>query len=146
MVSIQAIPMRTNTGITVYNRYIVSGVETWQRTQIPAVEWENRKASNTLASGGNMASDSASIFIPFLCSGHENYAAPKAFQALVSKSGKWTLQIGDFVVKGLVTDSVGVSFTMSQLKAKYDDCLQISSVDTMDMGSLSLQHWKVSAK
>ncbi|RPJ29449.1 MAG: hypothetical protein EHM33_00960 [Chloroflexi bacterium] len=138
--------MRTNTGITVYNRYASSGSEAYQRTQIPAVEWENRKASNVIASGGNMAADSAVVYIPFTCDGSENYTKPKAWQALSSKTGKWTLQNGDYVVKGLVTDTISASFTISQLKAKYDDVLQVSSVDTFDMGSVSLQHWKVSGR
>lgn len=136
--------MRTNAGLTIYNRYILAGAEAYQRTQIAAVAWEARKAANTLATGGNIASDSASVFIPFACPEATNYRAPKAWQ--LSRAGKWTLQNGDYIVKGLVTDEIGVGFTMSQLKAKYDDCLQISSVDVMDMGSLNMQHWKIGAK
>ena len=134
--------MKTNTGITIYNR--VTGTETYQRTQISAVMWENRKARNVIASGGNMAADQASIYIPMV--GQTAYLKPKAWQALVSKTGKFTIQVGEYIVKGLVTDEIGTGFTITALKAKYDDVLQISSVDTMDMGSAALQHWKVSAK
>ncbi len=134
--------MRTNCDLTIYNCYLVNGAETYQRTVIQRVMWENRKARNVLASGGNLAADQAVVYIP-LARGLA-YLAPKAW--LANKSGHWTLQVGDVIVKGLVTDTIGPSFTISALKAKYDDVLVISSVDTMDMGSASLQHWKVSAK
>ena len=144
--------MRTNCDITIYNKYISSGADKYQLTVIPLVEWENRKAANTLATGGNINADSATIFIPF--ARDANYVKPKAWQALSSKTGKWTLQKGDFIVKGVVSDTIhdavvspaSAAFNISDLKKKYDDVLEISSVDTMDFGSLSLQHWKVSAK
>ena len=134
--------MKTNSDLTIYNR--VANSETYQRTQIVGVVWENRKAANVLASGGNIAADQASIYIP-LARGAA-YLAPKAWQALVTKTGKWTLQNGDYIVKGLVTDTIGTGFTITALKAKYDDVLQITSVDTMDSGSPALQHWQLGAK
>ena len=45
-----------------------------------------------------------------------------------------------------VADELSASFTPSDLLAKYDDVLRITSVDTFDMGSLSMRHWKVGAK
>ena len=68
-----------------------------------------------------------------------------AWQALTTKTGKWTLQDGDFMVKGLVTDEIGAGFTMTALKAKYDDVVMIKSVDTMDAGSSYMQHWQIGA-
>jgi hypothetical protein len=136
--------MRTNSDLTIYNKYIVAGAETWQRTQISAVAWEWRKAANVIASGGQISADSARVFIPYARG--TNYTAPKAWQALVTKTGKWTLQIGDVIVKGLVTDAIGPAFTISALKAKYDDVLVISSVDPMLSGSQSMWHWQIGAK
>jgi len=136
--------MRTNTDCTIFNKYIVSSVEKYQRTVIADVAWENRKQANILATGGNIAANSARIFIPFARG--TNYLKPKAWQALTTKTGKFTFQEGDFIVKGAVTDEIGTGFTMTNLKAKYDDVLQVTSVDTMDMGSLHLQHWNVGLK
>jgi len=136
--------MKTNASITIYNKYMVAGVDTYQRTQIPDVAWSSGKARNVIASGGNINSDQASVYVPYARG--TNYTLPKAWQALVSKTGKWTLQIGDYVVKGLVTDEITGGFTMTSLKAKYDDVLQISSVDTMQAGSLSMWHWQLGAK
>ena len=136
--------MRTNSDLTLFNRYLVAGAETYQRTVIADVAWENRKAANVLASGGNLAADSVAVYIP-LARG-DDYLAPKAWQALVSKTGQWTLQVGDVSVRGTVTDTIGPSFTLTALKAKYDDVLVITSVDTMDSGSPALQHWQLGAK
>ena len=142
--------MLTNTGITLYNKYISSGKELYQRTQISAVKWENRKAANVIKSG-LLEADSVTIFISLAVGA--KYLKPVAWQA--AKSGKWTLQIGDYVVKGLVSDEIVeavsgppavAAFTMSMLKSKYDDVVQITSVDTMDIGSASMRHWQVGAQ
>jgi hypothetical protein len=135
--------------MTVYNKYISSGLEKYQRTQVVDVEWENRKASNVIKSG-LLAADSVVIYIPF--SRGTNHLDPKAW--LAARTGKWTLAVGDVIVKGLVSDEIhdavvsppSAAFTITSLKAKYDDCVTIKSVDTFDMGSLVMQHWKVSAQ
>lgn len=138
--------MRTNANLTIYNKYVdsVTRAEKYQRTQIKAVFWENRKAANTLRTGGQIAADQARIFIPFQRGG--NYVKAKAWQALSAKTNNWTLQEGDVIVKGLVTDEIGTGFTVTALKAKYDDVLMISAVDTQDAGSATMQHWQVGAK
>lgn len=144
--------MRTNADLTLYNRYVEGNVELYQRTQILGVSWENRKARNVLASGGNIAADQAVIYIPL--ERGADFVAPKAWMALADKEGKWTLVVGDYVVKGLVEDEIHgpmtspplPAFTITKLKAKYDDVLAISSVDTMDLGSTSMRHWQIGAK
>lgn len=60
--------------------------------------------------------------------------------------GKFTLQVGDYIVKELITDEIGTGFTITNLKAAHDDVVRISSVDTFDMGSASMRHWKVSGQ
>ena len=137
--------MRTNCDMTIYNKYIdpATRLEKWQRVNILAVAWENRKAANVRSSGGQMASDQARVFIPFARG--TNFAKPNAWQALATKTGKWTLQVGDIIVKTAVIDEIGTGFTVTQLKAKYDDVLIISSVDTMDAGSISMRHWNIGA-
>lgn len=135
--------MRTNCDITIYNKYIdpATRSEKYQRATVQSVAWENRKAANVRSSGGQISSDQARVFIPF--SRDANFVKPVAWQALSVKTGKWTLQVGDFVVKGLVSDTISDSFTITALRAKYDDVLIISSVDTMDMGSPNMQHHNI---
>lgn len=139
--------MRTNADLTVYNKYIDTTTtppsEVYAGYQIHGVAWENRKASNLLATGGNVQADQAAIYIPI--ERGTNYLQPREWQALTVKGGSWTLQIGDVIVRGLVDDVISDTFSMSDLKRKYDDVLKITSIDRMDNGSFSLRHWKVGA-
>jgi len=135
--------VHTNSSLTLYNRVLVDRADVFYRTVIPAVLWENRKAANVLASGGNLAADQATIFIPYSTAG---YVAPVAWRALVSKTGTWTLQPDDIVVKGTVTDTLSALFTVSDLEAAYDDVLTLTSIDTMDLGRAALSHWQIGAK
>lgn len=151
--------MNVNANCTIYNKYIVDGDEAYQRTQIVDIEWDSRKGANVLATGGNIAADAAKIVIPV--SRGANYLAPSAWQALTTKTGKWTIQVGDYIVKGLIADEIhGLipevtgpplvpevpAFTITDLKNKYDDVLRISSVDLKDGGSQFLNRWEVAAK
>jgi hypothetical protein len=138
--------MRTNSDITVYNKYIDSPTrsEKYQRAEIRDVAWESRKAANVRATGGQMFADQATVYIPQQRGA--NYLLPVTWQALAVKTGKWTLQIGDVIVRGIVTDAINDNFTMTALKAKYDSVLVISSVDTMDGGSADMHHWQIGAK
>lgn len=132
--------MLTNTPMTVYNKYLVGRVETWQRAQISDVHWEQRHARE-----GNQDNDFTVVYIPFARG--TNYLKPREWQALTSKSGSWTLQVGDVIVKGLVADElVAGTFTLSDLKRTYDDVLTAASVDTRDYGSANLQHWELTAR
>jgi hypothetical protein len=109
--------------MTLYKKTIVSGSESWTSTQIHGVMWEQKKAANVLRSG-LLAADSAVIYIPIA-------KDPSA-------------KVGDVAVKGLVSDTISSSFTMSKLKAKYPNNITLKSVDTLDFGSKSLQHVKLS--
>lgn len=134
--------MRTNSDLTVYNRYIVDGDEVWQLFHVLNVMWEDTKAVNILKSG-LMSADSVIVFIPRL--GRMSYVFPKEWVALTDKSGFWTLQPGDTLVKGLVTDVIGPTFTISDLNRKYGDVVNITTIDRLDMGSPALWHWRVGA-
>ena len=134
--------MRTNCAMTLYNKVIVAGAETYRRTPIVAVTWENRKQANVLRSG-LIAADSVTVYVPLsVCA---NYVKPKAFLALAVKTGKFTFAVGDYIVKGLVADEITTAFTITMLKAAHDDCVRISSVDTMDEGSARMRHFQLGA-
>ena len=137
--------MRTNSDVTIYNKYTdpVTRSEKYQRTQIFKVAWESRKAANVIKSGGYIEVDHAAIYIPWARGA--NYLKPVAWQALSVKTGKWTLQQGDFIVRGLISDEISDAFTITALAAKYDDVFTLSSIDLMDQGSVALWHWQVGA-
>lgn len=135
--------MIPNCDITIYNKTLVNRAEVFYRSVVRNVGWQATKAvSGTKA--GPLQSNIAEIFIPF--GGNTEYLAPKAWQALTDKSSNWTLQEGDVVVKGAVTDTISGAFTITDLRAKYDDVVTITSVDAMDFGSPTVQHWEVGAK
>ena len=136
--------MRTNADITLYNRYNSSGIASYNRTVIHDVAWESRKASNVLASGGNIAADQANIYIPMQRG--DSYQGPAAWRALTIKGGRWTLQPGDLIVRGIVTEELSGAYTPTTLRKEYDNVLEITSVDLLDNGSANLSHWKVGAK
>ena len=138
--------MRSNTDLTVYNKYIASRDEAFLRTEIKAVAWENQKAVNKLAGGGVISDNKAIIYIPFQRG--SAFLSPKTWQALADedKPDNWTLQEGDIIVKGTISDEITALFTASDLMAKYDDVLRINATDTFDQGSPSMQHWQVGAK
>jgi hypothetical protein len=139
--------METNTTLTIYNKYYdaTTKADKYQRFVLAAAIWEDRKDSNVLASGGDKTANQAIIYIPFAI-GNPYYLKPKVWLALTTKTSNFTLQINDLVVKGTVTDTLSSIFTPSDLLAKYDDVLRITSVDTYDVGSLFLRHWKIGAK
>ena len=133
--------MIPNGHITIYNRYFVSRVETYQRTVIRDVVWQATKAVSG-RSTGVLASNVATVFIPMARGA--NYLKPKAWQA--ARSGKWTLQEGDFIVRGEATDNITTEYTITSLRAEYEDVVTITSVDAMDQGSANVQHWQVGCK
>lgn len=135
--------MIPNCDITIYNKYLASRAEVFQRSVVRNVGWQATKAvAGTKA--GPLQSNVATIFIPF--GGNTEYLAPKAWNALVVKTSNWTLQEGDVVVRGEVADEISGAFTITDLRAKYDDVVTITSVDAMDFGSANVQHWEVGAK
>jgi hypothetical protein len=136
--------MKTNCDLTIYNVYVDAATrsEKYVRAQVVGVYWENRRAVNKLRSA-NLSADKAMIIIPF--GRGTAYLEPVQWQALTTKTGKWTLQEGDIIVKGLVSDELSSSFTASALEKKYNDVLKITSVDVMDQGSLAMRHWRLGA-
>lgn len=133
--------MIPNGHITIYNRYFESRLEKYQRTVIKNVVWQATKATSG-RSTGVLASNIATVFIPMARG--EDYLKPKAWQA--AKSGKWTLQEGDVIVRGEATDNITTEYTITSLRAEYEDVVTITSVDAMDQGSANVQHWQVGCK
>ncbi len=90
--------MITNTAITIYNRYYdkTSGYDKWQRTVIDAAHWFG-KTKTAVATTGLIAANEYKIRIP---SPIEGFVHPEDWPSLQAKSGHWTLQPGDKVVKG----------------------------------------------
>jgi len=133
--------MITNATVTIYNKYIVAGNEIWKRNVIPSVKWENRKAANVIKSG-LLTADAVVIYVPYTQI-DTYYIKPMAWLALIVKGTYFTFKPGDYLVRTSVPDEVSSNFTITQLKAKYDDCVKITTVDRMDAGSLTMHHFQL---
>lgn len=133
--------MRTNASVTIYNKYASLGAEHWHRNVIPSVKWENRKAANVIRSG-LLAADAVTIYIP-LNQIEAYYVKPMTWLALIVKNNFFTFKPGDYLVRGIVADEVSSAFTITQLKAKYDDVVRVTTVDRMDAGSISMHHFQI---
>ena len=119
--------MQTNTHATLYKRSVVSRAESWAREEIKGpgndygVFWEDRKAVR-----GYMQSDDVIIFIPI-------------------DRGDFEIVGGDVLVKGISSEEITSSFTITDLEKAYRDVVKVKSVDTMDYGSKHMQHVRIGA-
>ncbi len=128
--------------VTVYNKYTENGTEKWQRTVLKGVFWHSIKGAIARKTGVTSV-DSLQLIIPMLAkASRAAYSPPKEWAGLADKSGFWTLQSGDIVVKGVITKDIERS---SKELQGLDDVLTITSVDTKDFGG-DMAHWEVSAK
>jgi hypothetical protein len=137
--------MIPNTSITIYNKYVdpTTRTEQWKRTVINNVVWVATQAISQ-SKDGQMMDNSVNVLMQQ--SAAVNYVDTLTWQALVTKGVYWTLQNGDYMVRGAVTDEISSSFTISQLKAKYNEVVMITAFNPKNQGSISLRHFQVDAK
>ena len=69
------------------------------------------------------------------------YVEPKKYKGL---GNNWTLENGDFIVKGNTEESSVTS--IKELLKKYDNVFTISLVDDKDFGSANMQHFEIRGK
>lgn len=117
--------MKTPHNMTVYQKSIVAGAESWTRVQVVGVMWENLDAVRVTAAG-TMQTDDVTVFVPF-------------------SNSILSIKAGDVLVKGLVTDTISPAFTISALKKKYTDVVTVRRVYDRDYGSERLQHLQIGA-
>lgn len=119
--------MKTNADMTLYIPTVnpVTRSEEWTRVQVRCVMWE-ASAGGRVLPGGVIKDDKATVYVPFA-------------------RGPLNLQEGFVIVKGLVSDDIGPTFTITDLKKKYPDVLTIRRVTPRDYGTAAMQHWELSA-
>jgi len=116
--------MRSNSDLTLYQRSVVAGAEAWTRVQVLAVHWEDSDGARVLPNG-TIRDDKATVYVPF--------ARAVEFAE------------GDVITRGLVTDTITTSFTITDLKKKYSDVLTVRRVTRRDFGSVAMQHLEIGA-
>lgn len=143
--------------VTVYN--VSENVDTFETerkyTVLDGVFLDISKAANVIKSGLESA-DAATLFIPFRVKAYDPvsgkaraYIEPTRYAELPDKDDYWTLSVGDgssgvpcFFVKGIVAEDL----PYGSIRNKYDFVYDVTSVDTRDFGSASMQHWQVGGK
>lgn len=131
--------MTTNTNMCVFNKYTDENKNiVFKKHIIDHVFWDDSKAINQ--NRGYENADDVNVFIPKKQNNMSSYVPPKQYKGL----NKWTLQVGDFIVKGEVKEKQVSG--IKELTSKYDDVFTISLVDDKDFGSSSMHHFEIRGK
>jgi len=130
--------LKTNSSMTIYNKYFdpITREDKWQRHVIQEVFWDATSSVN-LYKGLNRA-DKGVIYVPFNSNYMTYFTDPISFQA--NHTCYWTIQNGDIIVKGTVTDEIT---KQSELERKYSNVLNVSGFAIRDFGSPNMRHIEV---
>lgn len=132
--------MTTNTSMSVYNKYTDEEKNViFKKHLIDSVFWDDSKGINI--NTGYEKADDVNVFIPKNQNNMSGYVEPKKYKGL---NGTWTLENGDFIVKGNVGENEVLS--LKDLAKKYDNVFTISLVDDKDFGSINMQHFEIRGK
>lgn len=132
--------MTTNTSMSVYNRCTDEQKNVvFKKHLIDNVFWDDSKGINRNLGYEN--ADDVNVFIPKIQNDMNGYVEPKKYKGL---SNTWTLENGDFIVKGNTSESEVLS--IKELVKKYDNVFTISLVDDKDFGSESMHHFEIRGK
>ena len=132
--------MTTNTSMSVYNKYTDEEKNViFKKHLIDNVFWDDSKGINI--NTGYEKADDVNVFIPKSQNNMSGYVEPKKYKGL---NNTWTLENGDFIVKGNVEESSVTS--IKELLKKYDNVFTISLVDDKDFGSANMQHFEIRGK
>ena len=131
--------MTTNTNMCVFNKFTDENKNVvFKKHLIDHVFWDDSKAVNLNRGYDN--ADDVNVFIPKEQNDMSSYVVPKQYKGL----NKWTLQVGDFIVKGDVREKEVSG--IKELTTKYDNVFTISLVDDKDFGSSSMHHFEIRGK
>lgn len=132
--------MTTNTSMSVFNKYTDEEKNViFKKHLIDNVFWDDSKGINRNLGYEN--ADDVNVFIPKNQNDMSGYVKPKKYKGL---NNTWTLENGDFIVKGNVEESSVMS--IKELLKKYDNVFTISLVDDKDFGSANMQHFEIRGK
>ena len=132
--------MTINTNMSVYNKYTDEEKNViFKKHLIDNVFWDDSKGINRNLGYEN--ADDVNVFIPKSQNNMSGYVEPKKYKGL---SNTWTLENGDFIVKGNTDENEVLS--IKELVQKYDNVFTISLVDDKDFGSESMHHFEIRGK
>ena len=132
--------MTTNTNMSVYNKYTDEEKNViFKKHLIDNVFWDDSKGVNI--NTGYEKADDVNVFIPKSQNNMNGYVEPKKYKGL---NNTWTLENGDFIVKGNISENEVLS--LKELAKKYDNVFTISLVDDKDFGSKNMHHFEIRGK
>ena len=132
--------MTTNAKMSVYNKHTTQEKNViFKKHLIDNVFWDDSKGINLKMGYEN--ADDVNIFIPKSQNDMNGYVEPKKYKGLIDT---WTLNNGDFIVKGQTFENQVSS--IKELKEKYNDVFTITLVDDKDFGSINMQHFEIRGK
>ena len=132
--------MTTNTSMCVYNRCTDEQKNVvFKKHLIDNVFWDDSKGINRNLGYEN--ADDVNVFIPKSQNDMNGYVEPKKYKGL---NNTWTLENGDFIVKGNTNENEVLS--IKELVQKYDNVFTISLVDDKDFGSERMHHFEIRGK
>lgn len=117
---------------TIYNHYYDEDTEKWQRTVVKGCQWSHSKIVSSV-SGDTISQIKAESITFDFSRDYKNpvYVNPQVFKALTNKEGFWTLDSAnkqDVIVYGEVTQELGTTYKLSQLRADNQYCGTVSEV------------------
>jgi hypothetical protein len=119
--------MITNADMTLYQRHGDKDGETYVRSFIPGVNWQEKKHAAMVANG-LVTEDTSNVFVPF------------------SSSGSVIPRNGDYAVRGQVSEEITEIFRIKSLLQKYPDAGKVISVTKNDNGSRRNRHYELEVK
>ena len=132
--------MTTNTCMSVFNKYTDSEKNViFKKHEIENAFWDDSKGVNL--NKGYENADDVNVYIPKDKNDMSGYTEPKFYIGL---NDTWTLNNGDFIVKGQTFENQVSS--IKELKEKYNDVFTITLVDDKDFGSKNMHHFEIRGK
>jgi hypothetical protein len=130
----------TDQKLTLYNGYVNTTTRTqdYHKTILDWVYWRKTEERSKFEFGADV-SDSTEIFIPYTITGG-SLVKPRVFRGLSDKTGYFTFDKEDIVVRDEVSDDL----TFSELQDEYgSEFVTITSIETVDYGDDWAKYWKL---
>lgn len=137
--------MLINASCTIYRKVFdpISMLDDEVRVYIPYCAWFDIYATSKIKNGAENA-DVGQIIIPYkqnIDSGM-TFVKPIAYKNLVDKTGYWSVNNGDTIVKGEIPENV----SFADLENLYDDVLKVTSVGASLFGDIDMQNIEVGGR
>ena len=135
--------MYTNTNMTIFNKNVQNGQVIYKPKLIDYVFWDSKESINGSRgnSDGADKSDEVIVYLPTTKNDISDYKEPKEYKK--SFDG-WTIEEGDFIVKGDISIKDDEPNIINGIKDLKDyEAFTINFVENNDYGSKEMQHFKI---